>query len=193
MLLQLLQVARNVADEFFVQASKVIALNACIAEGDCCLDDVFEFARIGETSVLADNFEEQSCITTGYFELGQEIIQDRFCDFLQVVLGVSVEINNGVKTARKSLVKVLEKVRRGDDGNLIVEVVEPFENCRRGAAHFTKVARVGSVEGDGVYLVEQDENLFGVRKMVQFIEHCGDVLLRLAEFAVDDGVEIDAE
>lgn len=180
-------------DEFFVQAPKIIALNACIAEGDGCLDDVLELAGIGEASVLTDNLKEQPRITTGYFELGQEIIQDRFCDFLQVVLGVSVEINNGVKTARKSLVKVLEKVRRGDDGNLFVQVVEALENGRRGAAHFAKVARVGSVEGDGVYLIEQDENFFRVRKMVQLIEQCGDVLLRLAELAVDDGVEIDAE
>lgn len=88
---------------------------------------------------------------------------------------------------------MLEKVRRSDDGNLFVQVVEALENGRCGTAHFAKVVRVGSVEGDGVYLVKQDENFFGVRKMVQFVEQCGDVLLRLAELAVDDGVEIDAE
>lgn len=88
---------------------------------------------------------------------------------------------------------MLEKIRRGDDGDLFVEVVEALENGRRGTAHFAKVMRVGSVEGDGVYLVEQDENFFRVRKMVQFVEQCGNVLLRLAELAVDDGVEIDAE
>ena len=108
-------------------------------------------------------------------------------------MSVSVEINNGIETAGKGLVKVLEKVRCGDDGDLLIEVVKAFENCRRGTAHFAKVVRVGSVEGDGVYLIEQDENFFRVRKMVQLIEQCGDVLLRLAELAVDDGVEIDAE
>ena len=88
---------------------------------------------------------------------------------------------------------MLEKVRRGDDGNLFVQVVEALENGRRGTAHFAKVVRVGSVEGDGIYLVEQDENLFGVREVVQLVKQCGDVLLCLAELAVDDGVEIDAE
>ena len=82
LLLQLLQVARNAADEFFVQASKVITLNACIAEGYCSLDDVLELARIGEAAVLADNFEEQPRVATGNLELGQEIVQDGFRDFL---------------------------------------------------------------------------------------------------------------
>lgn len=88
---------------------------------------------------------------------------------------------------------MFEKVRRGDDGDLLVEIVEPLEDSRCGTAHFAKVVGVSSVEGDGVYLVEQDENFFGVRKMVQFVEQCGNVFLRLAELAVDDGVEIDAE
>jgi len=92
--LQLLQVVRNVAYKFFVQASKVIALNACIAEGDRSLDDVLEFARIGETSVFADNFEEQPCVPACNLELGQEIVQNRLRDFLQVFLRVSVEIDN---------------------------------------------------------------------------------------------------
>jgi len=69
-------------------------------------------------------------------------------------LRVSVEIDNGIETAGESLVKMLEKVCRGDDGDLFVEVVKALENGRRGAAHFAKVVRVGSVEGDGVYLVE---------------------------------------
>lgn len=181
------------ADKFFVQASKVITLNACIAEGYCSLDDVLELARIGEAAVLADNFEEQPRVATGNLELGQEIVQDGFRDFLQIVLSVSVEIDNGIKTTRKGLVKVLEKVCRGDDGDLFVEVVEALEDCRCGTTHFSKVVGVGPVESDGVYLVEQDENFFGVCKMVQFIKQCGDVFLRLTELAVDDGVEIDAE
>lgn len=74
MLLQLLQVARNVADEFFVQVSKVIALNACVAECDGCLDDVLEFTWIGEASVLADNLEEKPRVSSGNLEFGQETI-----------------------------------------------------------------------------------------------------------------------
>lgn len=181
------------ADEFFVQTSKVIALDACIAECDCCLDNVLEFARIGKTPILADNLEEQSRISTGNLEFGQEIVQDRFRNFLQIVLGVSVEIDNGIETAGKRLVKMLEKVRRGDDGNLFVEVVKTLEDCRRGSAHFAEVMGIGSVKGDGVNFVEQNKNFFGVRKMIQFIEQRCDVLLRLSEFAVYDGVEIYAE
>lgn len=81
-------------DEFFVQASKVIAFDACVTECDCCLDDVLEFSWIGETSVLADNLEEKSRISPGNFELGQEAIQNRLRDFLQVFLRVSVKIDN---------------------------------------------------------------------------------------------------
>lgn len=94
MVLQFLQVIRNVADEFFVQASKVIAFNACVAECDGCLDDVLEFTWIGEASVLADNLEEQSRVSPCNFELGQETVQNRLRDFLQVFLRVSVEIDN---------------------------------------------------------------------------------------------------
>ena len=193
MFLQLLQVARNVPNEFFVQASKVIAFDTCIAECDSSLDDVFEFAGIGETSVFADDFKEQSCVASCYLELGQEIIQNGFCNFLQVVLRVSVEINNGIETAGERLVKMLEKVCRCNDGDLLVEVVEAFEDCRCGAAHFAKVLRIGSVKCDGVNFVKQHEDFFWVCKVVQLVEKCGDVLLRLAEFAVDDGVEIHAE
>lgn len=82
------------ANEFFVQASKVIALNACVAEGDCSLDDVLEFAWIGEASVLADNLEEQPRVSPCNFELGQETVQNRLRNFLQVILGVSVEIDD---------------------------------------------------------------------------------------------------
>ena len=82
------------ADEFFVQASKVITLNACIAEGYCSLDDVLEFTWIGEASVLADNLEEQSRVSPCNFELGQETVQNRLRDFLQVFLRVSVKIDN---------------------------------------------------------------------------------------------------
>ena len=58
MVLQFLQVIRNVADEFFVQASKVIALNACVAECDRSLYDVLKIAREWKAAVLCDNFKE---------------------------------------------------------------------------------------------------------------------------------------
>ena len=171
----------------------MVAFNRYIAEYDVCLDDFSQISWAGQFLVQADNLSEKAWVSACNFEIIEEIVQDGFRDFLQVFLRVSVEIDNRIKTAGKGLVKVLEKVRRGDDGNLFVQVVEALENGRRGAAHFAKVVRVGSIESDSVYLVEQDENFFGVCKVVQFVEQCGNVFLRLAEFAVDDGVEIDAE
>lgn len=127
---------------------------------------------------------EETRVPSSNFKLGQEIVQNRFRNFLQIILSVSIEINNGIETAGKRLVKMLEKVRRGDNGNLFVEVVKSLEDSRRGAAHFAKVLGAGSIKGYGINFVEQNKNFFRVRKMIQFVEQRCDVLLRLPEFAV---------
>ena len=153
-----------------IQPTQIIRSIPGIAEGNGRADQILEVAWTWNGMQESHNLAEQTHIAIDEFDPIQIPVEHLFSNVKKVGVFVAVEVDDKIEPTDKRLVEMLEEVGRRDEDDVLVQVIETFQDRRRRSPHFTKVVRIGAVERDGIKFVKKDENFFGQREAVEFLE-----------------------